>query len=90
MSIQVKLIESPNGIADCPGFKTSGVACDIRGKGDLELLDLALVASEEPCHAAGVFTLNDVCAAPVLICSARHSSIALPFFLSSNFFRNFK
>ena len=68
MSIQVKLIESPNGIADCPGFKTSGVACDIRGKGDLELLDLALVASEEPCHAAGVFTLNDVCAAPVLVC----------------------
>ena len=68
MSIQVKLIESPSGIADCPGFKTAGVACDIRGKGDLELLDLALVASEEPCHAAGVFTLNDVCAAPVLVC----------------------
>ena len=68
MSIQVKLIESPSGIADCPGFKTVGVACDVRGKGDLELLDLALVASEEPCHAAGVFTLNDVCAAPVLVC----------------------
>ena len=68
MSIQVKLIESPSGIADCPGFKTAGVACDIRGKGDLELLDLALVASEEPCHAAGVFTLNDVCAAPVIVC----------------------
>ena len=68
MSIQVKLIESPNGIADCPGFKTAGVACDIREKGDLELLDLALIASEESCHAAGVFTLNDVCAAPVLVC----------------------
>ena len=68
MSIQVKLIESPSGIADCPGFKTVGVACDVRGKGDLELLDLALIASEESCHAAGVFTLNDVCAAPVLVC----------------------
>ena len=68
MSIQVKLIESPSGIADCPGFKTVGVACDVRGKGDLELLDLALIASEEPCQAAGVFTLNDVCAAPVLVC----------------------
>ena len=68
MSIQVKLIESPSGIADCPGFKTVGVACDVRGKGDLELLDLALIASEKPCHAAGVFTLNDVCAAPVLVC----------------------
>ena len=68
MSIQVKLIESPSGISDCPGFKTAGVACDIRAKGDIELLDLALVTSEEPCHAAGVFTMNDVCAAPVLVC----------------------
>jgi glutamate N-acetyltransferase/amino-acid N-acetyltransferase len=68
MSIPVKLIESPSGIADCPGFKTAGVACDIREKGELELLDLALVTSEEPCNAAGVFTLNDVCAAPVLVC----------------------
>jgi glutamate N-acetyltransferase/amino-acid N-acetyltransferase len=68
MSIPVKLIENPNGIADCPGFKTAGVACDIREKGELELLDLAVVSSEEPCNAAGVFTLNDVCAAPVLVC----------------------
>lgn len=66
--IQVKLIENPQGIADCPGFKTSGVACDIREKGDLERLDLALVTASKPCNAAGIFTLNDVCAAPVHVC----------------------
>ena len=33
-------------------------------------LDLALFISDAPCSAAGVFTLNDVCAAPVHICKA--------------------
>lgn len=66
--ISVQLIDQPNGISDCPGFKTAGVACDIREKGDLLRLDLALVVAEEPCNAAGVFTLNDVCAAPVHLC----------------------
>jgi glutamate N-acetyltransferase/amino-acid N-acetyltransferase len=66
--IQVQLIDNPTGIADCPGFKTAGVACDIREKGDLKRLDLSLVTAEQPCNAAGVFTLNDVCAAPVHVC----------------------
>ncbi|MGZ0657546.1 bifunctional glutamate N-acetyltransferase/amino-acid acetyltransferase ArgJ [Coraliomargarita sp. W4R72] len=66
--IQVKLIENPQGIGDCPGFKTAGVASDIREKGDLQRLDLALVTADQPCNAAGVFTLNDVCAAPVHVC----------------------
>jgi glutamate N-acetyltransferase/amino-acid N-acetyltransferase len=44
------------------------VACDIREKGDLSLLALALVTSDTPCSVAGVFTLNDVCAAPVHVC----------------------
>ncbi|MDQ8195778.1 bifunctional glutamate N-acetyltransferase/amino-acid acetyltransferase ArgJ [Coraliomargarita sp. SDUM461004] len=68
--IQVQLIENPQGIADCPGFKSAGVAADIREKGDLQRLDLALVTAEQPCNAAGVFTLNDVCAAPVHVCKA--------------------
>lgn len=67
-TITVKLIENPGGIADCPGFNTAGVACDIRETGDTERLDLAVVTSEAPCSAAGVFTLNDVCAAPVHVC----------------------
>ena len=66
--IQVQLIENPQGIADCPGFKSAGVAADIREKGDLQRLDLALVTAEQACNAAGVFTLNDVCAAPVHVC----------------------
>jgi len=66
--ITVNLIENPNGITDCPGFKTAGVACDIRETGDLERLDLAVISTEGPCNAAGVFTLNDVCAAPVHQC----------------------
>jgi len=65
----VELIETSGGIADCPGYKTAGVGCDIRETGDPRL-DLALFVSESPCSAAGVFTLNDVCAAPVHICKA--------------------
>lgn len=64
--ITVQLIESPGGLADCPGFKLSAVACDIRQTEDTERLDLALLAPEEPCKAAGVFTQNDLCAAPVV------------------------
>jgi len=66
--IPVKLLENSNGIADCPGFKTAGVAADIRELGDKNRLDLAIIVAEEPCPAAGVFTLNDVCAAPVRLC----------------------
>lgn len=66
--IPVQLIDHPNGISDCPGFKTAGVACDIREKGDPNRLDLTLVTAEKPCHAAGVFTVNDLCAAPVHVC----------------------
>ncbi|HAQ58671.1 MAG TPA: arginine biosynthesis protein ArgJ [Opitutae bacterium] len=67
--LTVQLIETPSGIADCPGYKIAGVGCDIRESGDPRL-DLALFVSESPCSAAGVFTLNDVCAAPVHICKA--------------------
>ncbi len=66
----VNLIENSGGLADCPGYKIAGVPCDIRETGDSERLDLALFISDEPCSAAGVFTLNDVCAAPVHICKA--------------------
>jgi glutamate N-acetyltransferase/amino-acid N-acetyltransferase len=66
--IPVTLLEISNGIADCPGFKTAGVACDVRETGDEERLDMAMVVAEAPCPVAGVFTQNDVCAAPVLLC----------------------
>ncbi len=45
------------------GFRAAGVACGLKKTG---ALDLALIAAEEPCAAAGVFTTNRVKAAPVL------------------------
>jgi glutamate N-acetyltransferase/amino-acid N-acetyltransferase len=46
------------------------VSCDLRGNGSGQL-DLALIVSDSPATAAGVFTTNDVKAAPVLLCQ-RH------------------
>jgi glutamate N-acetyltransferase/amino-acid N-acetyltransferase len=51
-----------------PGFRFAGVACGIKGG---RKLDLALVHSETPAAAAGMFTRNRVKAAPVVI-AARH------------------
>ncbi len=64
----MNLEEDSAGLGDVPGFVLAGVACDVRGTGDGRL-DLALVASAEPCSAAGVFTRNAVKAAPVLFCA---------------------
>jgi glutamate N-acetyltransferase/amino-acid N-acetyltransferase len=45
------------------GFRATAAACGLKPSGNL---DLALVAAERPCSAAGVFTTNRVKAAPVL------------------------
>lgn len=47
------------------GFKAAGVYCGL--KKDPSRLDFALIVSETPCRAAGVFTTNQVKAAPVLV-----------------------
>lgn len=65
---ELSIKENSPGISDVPGFAVAGVACDVRNKGDLDRLDLALVFSEKPCAAAGVFTINAVKAAPVIQC----------------------
>lgn len=52
------------GVVAPRGFEASGVRCGLKTKG----LDLALVTSSTPAHAAGVFTKNRFCAAPILIC----------------------
>ncbi len=44
------------------GFRAAGVACGIKASG---ALDLALVASTQPCTAAAVFTTNQVKAAHI-------------------------
>src|SRR3954462_15567227 len=51
------------------GFRYAGVHSGLRP--DPDRLDLALVVSEGPCSAAGVFTQNRVCAAPVRVCQER-------------------
>jgi glutamate N-acetyltransferase/amino-acid N-acetyltransferase len=46
------------------GFKAAGIAAGVKASGNK---DLALIFSETPCSAAGVFTLNRVKAAPVFV-----------------------
>jgi len=50
------------GITAPAGFTAAGVACGIKD----DEKDLAIVASEKACAAAGVFTTNKVKAAPVV------------------------
>ena len=47
-----------------PGFRFAGVACGLKASGKR---DIALIASDRPAAAAGVFTTNRVKAAPVVV-----------------------
>lgn len=69
MSTAVTLTDDSPGLADVPGFQLAGVHCDVRETGNPRR-DLAVVFSEKPAVAAGVFTTNDVKAAPVKHCQA--------------------
>jgi len=51
-------------------FRYSGVPCGLR-PAEPDRLDLALVVSDGPAAAAGVFTQNRVCAAPVRVSRER-------------------
>jgi glutamate N-acetyltransferase/amino-acid N-acetyltransferase len=51
------------------GYRFAGVHCGIRP--DPDRLDLALIVSDRPASAAGVFTRNRVCAAPVQVSRER-------------------
>jgi glutamate N-acetyltransferase/amino-acid N-acetyltransferase len=59
------------------GFLASGVFCDIKrlgtgqGSDKGQKRDLALIVSEVPATVAGMFTTNQVCAAPVKVCVER-------------------
>jgi glutamate N-acetyltransferase/amino-acid N-acetyltransferase len=59
------------------GFLAGGVFCDIKrlgtGKGSNkgQKRDLALIVSKVPATIAGMFTTNQVCAAPVKVCVER-------------------
>jgi glutamate N-acetyltransferase/amino-acid N-acetyltransferase len=69
--------EIPGSIVAPQGFLAGGVFCDIKrlgtGKGSEKgkKRDLTLIVSEVPATVAGLFTTNQVCAAPVKLCMAR-------------------
>ncbi len=75
MKLKFKNIEG--SIVAPTGFLASGVFCDIKklgtGKGSNkgQKRDLALIVSETPATVAGMFTTNQVCAAPVKVCVER-------------------
>jgi len=49
------------------GYRAGAAAAHVRGDGDRARLDVAILASEVPASAAGVFTRNRLKAAPVVI-----------------------
>jgi glutamate N-acetyltransferase / amino-acid N-acetyltransferase len=51
------------GVTSPNGFRAAGVSCGIKAKG----LDFALIASDTPAAAAGVFTTNRAQAAPIVV-----------------------
>src|ERR1019366_6061676 len=75
--MKAKLTEIPGSIVAPQGFRASGVFCDIKrlgtGKGSNkgQKRDLAIIVSDVPATAAGMFTTNQACAAPVKICVER-------------------
>ncbi|PKM41881.1 MAG: ornithine acetyltransferase [Firmicutes bacterium HGW-Firmicutes-8] len=60
-----EFIHIDGGVTAPSGFKASGVKARIK----YDKKDLAVIVSEVPAAAAGVFTTNKVKAAPVLLCA---------------------
>ncbi len=75
--MKLKFSEVSGSIVAPRGFVSSGVFCDIKrlgtGKGSNKgpKRDLALIVSEVPATVAGMFTTNQICAAPVKVCAER-------------------
>ena len=72
---EMKSFHSIDGSIIAPqGFLAAGLFCDVKrlgtGKGSNKgkKRDLAVIVSEVPAKAAGMFTTNQICAAPVKLC----------------------
>ena len=65
----MKFYYDGDALTEPRGFFCSGVHCDVKGKRDGKL-DLGIIYSKKPCSVAGVFTTNDVRAAPVRYCES--------------------
>lgn len=63
----MRFFEDCDGVTEPTGFFATGVHCDVKGNRSGKL-DLGVIYSPKPCNAAGVFTTNDIKAAPVIIC----------------------
>ena len=62
----MRYTEVPGGICAPKGFAAAGVHCGIRANHS-EKYDLALIKAEVRCAAAGVYTTNKVCGAPIKV-----------------------
>ena len=81
----LEIVDNSAGLSDVPGFELASVACDIRAKNDTSRLDLTVCRSVAPCAAAGVFTTNEVFAAPVHVCKTiLHSGKRLRGFVANS------
>ncbi len=75
--MKIRFKEISGSIVAPKGFRAGGVYCDIKklgtGKGSDkgQKRDLALIVSDAPATVAGMFTTNQVCAAPVKVCAER-------------------
>lgn len=56
------------------GFRFAGITCGIKASGKS---DLSLITTDHPVVAAGVYTQNQVVAAPVLLCRSRTPSATI-------------
>ena len=63
----IVLRQIPKGITAAKGFRAAGLHCGIKRAKK----NMALVVSEVPGSAAGVFTQNHVKGAPVIVCQER-------------------
>ena len=61
----MKFTEVKGGVCAARGFSASGVHCGIRPHH--EKLDLALISADVRCAAAGVYTTNKICGAPITV-----------------------
>lgn len=67
MPNKLKFKQIPGSICAPRGFKAAAVFCGVKRR----KLDLALIASDVPAAVAGMFTTNQVCAAPVKLSAER-------------------
>src|SRR5260221_9101091 len=74
MNKKTRLRSIDGSVVAAQGFLASGIFCDIKrlgtGKGSNKgkKRDLGLIVSELPAAVAGLFTTNQICAAPVKVC----------------------